>query len=106
MNEVRELIQKAITRAKVFDDGSDGADAESAQSTVRILEQALEKLPVEPVTWFNGCDRNVPAALRYLAENPRPMYGCAYYNTEHLYQLADEIDRMVATPLYSEKEER
>lgn len=34
-------IQSAIERAKVFDDGADGADAESARSVVAILNQAL-----------------------------------------------------------------
>ena len=33
-----EAINLAIGRAKVFDDGSDGADAESARSIVAILQ--------------------------------------------------------------------
>jgi hypothetical protein len=31
------IVQQAIERARVFDDGSDGADAESARSVVAIL---------------------------------------------------------------------
>jgi hypothetical protein len=35
---------KAIERAKVFDDGSDGTDAESARSVVAILSEVLTSL--------------------------------------------------------------
>lgn len=39
-------VQRAIERARVFDDGSDGADAESAQSVVGILSGLLNELPM------------------------------------------------------------
>ena len=39
--ELLKACKKAVERAKVFDDGSDGADAESARSVVAILSQAL-----------------------------------------------------------------
>lgn len=55
----------------------------------------------EAVKWWNGCDRTVPAALRYLANNPRPQGGQSDFNAEHLYQLAAEIERMARTPLYT-----
>jgi hypothetical protein len=45
--------------------------------------------------WGNGSDETVPEALRYLAENDRPQYGSSRFNSEHLYQLADEIEAAV-----------
>jgi hypothetical protein len=44
--------------------------------------------------WFNNCNRTVPAALRYLAEHDRPSGGQDNFNSEHLYQLAEEIERV------------
>jgi hypothetical protein len=37
VSELLPIVQQAIERAQVFDDGSDGADAESARSVVAIL---------------------------------------------------------------------
>lgn len=37
----RELLERAAARADVFDDGSDGADAESARSVSLMLREAL-----------------------------------------------------------------
>ena len=54
-----------------------------------------------PVKWWNGCDKTVPDALRYLAENERPIGGEERFNCAHLYQLADEIERMARLPLYT-----
>ena len=54
-----------------------------------------------PVKWWNGCDKSVPAALRFLADHERPAGGESNYNSEHLYQLADEIERMASAPLYA-----
>jgi len=52
----RNRVQEAIERAKVFDDGSDGADAESARSVVGILTELLvAKDPVSPeLNWVQG----------------------------------------------------
>ena len=55
----------------------------------------------EPVKWWNGCDSTVPAALRFLANNERPIGGESRFNAEHLYQLAGEIERMAKTRLYA-----
>ncbi|WP_409264537.1 hypothetical protein [Pseudomonas sp. KCJK9000] len=55
----------------------------------------------EPVKWWNGCDSSVPAALRFLANNERPIGGESRFNAEHLYQLAGEIERMAKTRLYA-----
>lgn len=41
------LAARAIARAKVFDDGSDGADAESARSVVAILRELLAVGPAQ-----------------------------------------------------------
>lgn len=54
----------------------------------------------EPVAWINGCNKSVPAALRYLAENPRPIGGESSFNAAHLYQLAHEIESMSSVSLY------
>ncbi|HIF0960422.1 TPA: hypothetical protein ACXYR6_005400, partial [Klebsiella pneumoniae] len=54
----------------------------------------------EPVVWGNGCDKTVPAALRFLAENERPFGGESRFNAAHLYQLAREIELMAEAPLY------
>lgn len=61
---------------------------------------ALLAMDSEPVIWNNGCNKSVPAALRYLAENPRPIGGESSFNTAHLYQLAREIELMAEAPLY------
>ncbi len=61
---------------------------------------ALAAMDSEPVIWNNGCNKSVPAALRYLAENPRPIGGESSFNTAHLYQLAREIELMAEAPLY------
>lgn len=66
-------------------------------------QYALQPVPVvdsEPVAWLNGCNKSVPAALRYLAENPRPIGGESSFNAAHLYQLAREIELMAEAPLY------
>ena len=55
----------------------------------------------EPVKWWNGCDSTVPAALRFLTNNERPIGGESRFNAEHLYQLAGEIERMAKTRLYA-----
>ena len=41
IERLRTACEKAVARAKVFDDGSDGADSESARSVVAILSAAL-----------------------------------------------------------------
>lgn len=56
----------------------------------------------KPVVWWNGCDKSVPAALRYLANHPRPYEGEAKFNAAHLFQLAQEIELMASKPLYSQ----
>lgn len=65
-----------------------------------LASMALAAMDSEPVAWINGCNKSVPAALRYLAENPRPIGGESSFNTAHLYQLAREIELMAEAPLY------
>ena len=71
--------------------------SENLRELARI---ALAAMDSEPVAWSNGCNKSVPAALRYLAENPRPIGGESSFNTAHLYQLAREIELMAEAPLY------
>ncbi|MDF6269991.1 hypothetical protein NLO40_08710 [Escherichia coli] len=83
----------------------DAVKSMTAKMDVRIFEIALAALTAgmgqEPVVWPNHCDSTIPAALRFLAEKPRPIYGNSPYNTEHLYQLAREIEAMTRRPLYA-----
>nr|WP_227670019.1 DUF551 domain-containing protein [Klebsiella variicola] len=65
-----------------------------------LASMALVAMDSEPVAWGNGCDKTVPAALRYLAENERPFGGESRFNAAHLYQLAREIELMAEAPLY------
>lgn len=48
--------------------------------------------------WVNDCDKSVPAALRYLAKNDRPIGGEQHYNAMHLEQLANEIEQVARQP--------
>lgn len=65
-----------------------------------LQERRKAEKDSRPVAWENGCNKSVPAALRYLAENPRPIGGESSFNTAHLYQLAREIEFMAEAPLY------
>lgn len=65
-----------------------------------LARMAMVAMDSEPVAWSNGCNKSVPAALRYLAEKPRPRGGESSFNTAHLYQLAREIELMAEAPLY------
>lgn len=79
-----------------------GAEVPLTEESVLVYlnkrEDAAPSQGQQPARWFNGCDKTVPAALRFLANNPRPT-GPRDYNAEHLYQLADEIDGMAKQPL-------
>ncbi|ENT2841152.1 MULTISPECIES: hypothetical protein [Klebsiella] len=76
-------------------------DRHAPPEVVRELARmALSAMDSEPVAWGNGCDKTVPAALRYLAENERPFGGESRFNAAHLYQLAREIELMAEDPLY------
>lgn len=66
----------------------------SSGAMERCKHPPLPVSAAEPVKWPNGCDKTVPAALRFLAENSRPSGGESLYNSAHLYQLADEIEIM------------
>ena len=65
------------------------------EAKIAALEKRLEDKGHTTIgcVWPNGCQLTVPAALRYLASKPRPSGGNESFNSEHLYQLADEIER-------------
>lgn len=65
-------------------------------------EKLLSELN-KPVVWPNGCNETAVNALRYLAENKRPIGGSDMYNTEHLYMIASELTRIANKPLYSQE---
>lgn len=56
-----------------------------------LMREYRARQPVED-GWQNGCNETIPAALRFLADNPRPLNGQQRFNAEHLFQLADEAD--------------
>ena len=54
-----------------------------------------KKLADHNPKFINYCDETAIKALRYLARNPRPSYGQSEFNSEHLYQIADELEKSV-----------
>ncbi|MDU6584631.1 MAG: hypothetical protein E6503_12745 [Klebsiella michiganensis] len=107
-----QLTENSVTQllnsVKLARDNAERDDNRVDHSFYYALARALEELKEhrkaamdsEPVAWINGCNKSVPAALRYLAENPRPIGGESSFNTAHLYQLAREIELMAEAPLY------
>lgn len=94
----KEGIQKILNDDWLLMDDCEGL--ENCTVIKELARMALDAMDSEPVAWINGCNKSVPAALRYLAENPRPIGGESSFNTEHLYQLAREIELMSEAPLY------
>jgi hypothetical protein len=116
---VHQLIEDAVQMAKaVAVDSNDDAfiiaavqeaklqcvipDSDTTLSVGRTVLAAHRRtlalgspLPPAPFKWPNGCDGTIPSALRYLAGHPRPSGGESTYNSAHLFQLADEMDRAV-----------
>ncbi|WP_213342203.1 DUF551 domain-containing protein [Klebsiella aerogenes] len=92
------MNKSTITRERLQEIAEDGflKHGESKE----LARMALAAMDSEPVVWLNGCNKSVPAALRYLAENPRPIGGESSFNTAHLYQLAREIELMAEGTLY------
>ncbi|HDU4605097.1 TPA: DUF551 domain-containing protein [Klebsiella aerogenes] len=92
------MTKSTITRERLQEIAEDGflKHGESKE----LARMALAAMDSEPLAWGNGCDKTVPAALRYLAENERPIGGESSFNTAHLYQLAREIELMAEAPLY------
>ena len=94
----RERLEKIKSWRETYGAGSNVMlPAEEAEALARMALAAMES---EPVAWINGCNKSSPAALRYLAENPRPIGGESSFNSAHLYQLAREIELMSEAPLY------
>ena len=94
----RERLEKIKSWRETYGAGSNVIlPAEEAEE---LSCMALAAMDSEPVAWGNGCDKTVPAALRYLAENERPFGGESRFNAAHLYQLAREIELMAEAPLY------
>lgn len=91
-------MKSTITRERLQEITEDGflKHGESKE----LARMALSAMDSEPVVWLNGCNKSVPAALRYLAENPRPIGGESSFNAAHLYQLAREIELMAEGTLY------
>ncbi|MDU3730824.1 MAG: hypothetical protein E7G19_03945 [Klebsiella michiganensis] len=94
----KEVIQKILNDDWLLMDDCEGL--ENCTVIKELARIALAAMDSEPVAWSNGCNKSVPAALRYLAEKPRPRGGESSFNTAHLYQLAREIELMAEAPLY------
>ncbi|ENT2836526.1 DUF551 domain-containing protein [Klebsiella michiganensis] len=94
----KEVIQKILNDDWLLMDDCEGL--ENCTVIKELARMALSAMDSEPVAWGNGCDKTVPAALRYLAENERPFGGESRFNAAHLYQLAREIELMAEDPLY------
>ncbi|WP_228305130.1 DUF551 domain-containing protein [Klebsiella michiganensis] len=94
----KEVIQKILNDDWLLMDDCEGL--ENCTVIKELARMALSAMDSEPVAWSNGCNKSVPAALRYLAEKPRPIGGESSFNTAHLYQLAREIEFMAEAPLY------
>lgn len=74
--------------------------SDAIKPLLELQERRNAAMDSEPVVWINGCNKSVPAALRYLAENPQPIGGESSFNTAHLYQMAREIELMAEATLY------
>ncbi|HGL4101129.1 TPA: hypothetical protein ACKE1B_003212 [Klebsiella michiganensis] len=98
-----DSLLEAMIKSAVNSSGPLPPDEKFSQlvSALRELQERRKAaMDSEPVAWSNGCNKSVPAALRYLAEKPRPRGGESSFNTAHLYQLAREIELMAEAPLY------
>lgn len=69
-------------------------EAFAAMDKEQARAAAIKASPSRKI-WNNGCATKVPEALRFLAEHDRPQGGQQSFNSEHLYQLADEIEAAV-----------
>lgn len=79
---MRGLAARAIARAKVFDDGSDGADAESARSVVAILRELLAVGPAQ-------AQHSVPRAWLDVQAERRRQITAEGWTPEHDDEHAD-----------------
>jgi hypothetical protein len=73
----------------------EGQSGPRTRAALKAARAVLNDATVAALVWPNGCDTTVPAALRYLADHPRPSGGEQKFNAEHLYQLAGEIEQTV-----------
>lgn len=87
---VLSAAQHAIHNLKEYHAGNMPFPGEA----LNILERFVSAVNNVPSSlWPNGCDTTGPKALRYLAAKPRPSGGEDRYNSEHLLQIADELER-------------
>ncbi len=92
------MTKSTITRERLQEIAEDGFLKHGESKA--LAGMVLAAMGGDPVEWINGCNKSVPAALRYLADNPRPIGGESSFNTAHLYQLAREVEFMAEAPLY------
>lgn len=107
------LLRDAIAALRAAPPTTNNAEAQGA--TARDLPETAPKaeLPAAsapsstaaiggdwPEDWkregYNHAVRVAAEAVKYLAEHPRPSGGQERYNSEHLHQVADELQRTLA----------
>ena len=94
--KMEEIIQyfKSLRASKTDDLREPILNLEHIDKFIKTLEKAQPTNRVQQI-WPNGCDETVPGALRYIAENGVPLGGESKFNSEHLWQLASEIEEAV-----------
>jgi hypothetical protein len=73
----------------------EGQSGPRTRAALKAARAVLNDATAAALVWPNGCDTKVPAALRFLADHPRPSGGEQTFNAEQLYQLAGEIEQTV-----------
>ena len=53
--------------------------------------------PPPPSRFINGCDTMAISALKFLSNHDRPMGGQEFFNSEHLMDIATELEDSIAT---------
>lgn len=71
--------------------------AEEAEASTLPQQPAGDRArALEGKRGINGCMKTAPAALRFLAKHDRPAGGEQTYNSMHLEQIANEIEKTAA----------
>lgn len=105
--EIQKAIVTITAHCTAIRDQETGTVADLAACISQCCLDLAKALPdpaaFEAAPWPNGSNETVPKALRFLAEHERPIGGQQSFNSEHLYQLAAEIERMSALQLYRKR---
>jgi hypothetical protein len=95
------IVKKQKENYYIGDDNcvynEDGRSYRCAEKSNLETEVNLkDEHPKMKLKFINGCDRQAIKALRYIVKNKRPAEGGEQnFNTEHLFQIADELEKSV-----------